>query len=87
MAVMAQLSRGHQHRVKVWPNMDKRITRSLITCSGLREAEGGVRDVAVNVGDEEKMVIDTLKENLAVSLQQEDANTAINVTLLMTCWR
>jgi len=85
MAVMAQ-SRGHQHRVKVWPNMDKPITRSLITCSGLQEVEGGVGDVAVNEGDEEKMVINTLKENLAVSLQQEDANTAINVILLMTCW-
>jgi len=38
----------------------------------------------VDGGDEGK-IIDTLKENLAVSLQQEGANTAINVTLLMTC--
>ncbi|KAF8966411.1 hypothetical protein BDZ97DRAFT_682188 [Flammula alnicola] len=40
---------------------------------------------AVDGGGATKEAIDrTLKENLAVSLQQEDANTEINVTLLMT---
>jgi len=63
--------------------MDKAITRTLITCDGLRKVEGGDVDVDVDGGEEEMMVINKLKENLAVSLQQEDANTAINVTLLM----
>ena len=64
---MAVMSRGHRHRVKV---RHKPITRTLITCGGRRKVEGGVGDAAVDGGDEGR-IIDTLKENLAVSLQQE----------------